>query len=318
MRFANAAEDELDERAGAALRRVFADTEPDAPQGLAAAARARGQRIRARRTTACAVAASLVVVAAGAIAVRYGGPDDTTVGSPAAAAVPSSRPAGAAPAQAPPVDGNAESALPDSGASPTRTALGLQGTSSGDYLRIEAENGVVVWCRPPWIGYPAAVGSEPTCSAPSEPPGSFGDGSRGLLRLPGDTAQVTMPIVEGTSGDTLAVARAGHYPGTAALGEPGNFALALGRTDNASAYPLARLAPGSTVEVVGRVDVKYTYRIDRIVTVDPQATGVVDAVPAGGPYDRPGSYLTLTSPGPNGSATERIVAWGHLTDIHVG
>jgi sortase A len=135
-----------------------------------------------------------------------------------------------------------------------------------------------------------------------------------LLRVPrfGDTYEV--PVVAGT--DLRDLARGvGHYDGTAAPGEVGNFALAGHRVTHGEPFAkLLTLRRGDQVLVETREAV-FTYVMDTSpadLTVDETAGWVLDPVP-----DQPGAapsraLLTLTTCQDLFHSPDRSVGFGHL------
>jgi sortase A len=125
----------------------------------------------------------------------------------------------------------------------------------------------------------------------------------GTIRLPGAGGRA-LALDEGTGVETLDANRVGHYPDTAAPGQPGNFAVA-GRE------PLRGLAVGDIV-LIDVASGTYRYRIDKIEhDIPPQAVDILAPVPARSGYHRPGSYITLTSASATAPRT-RSAAWGTL------
>ncbi|MFF5917747.1 class E sortase [Streptomyces flavochromogenes] len=175
---------------------------------------------------------------------------------------------------------------------------------------------------PPRPGVPSV---EPV--APSEGParrptaGSVPDGrdtaAFAVLRIP--RLGLTVPVAHGVSKrSVLDKGYVGHYPGTAAPGRTGNFALAGHRNTHGEPFRyINRLARGDVISVRTR-GATYTYRVDRILPrTAPRDVGVVRAVPRSivSPsygYDAPGAYLTLTTCTPEFSSAYRLVVWAKL------
>ncbi len=110
----------------------------------------------------------------------------------------------------------------------------------------------------------------------------------------------------------------GHYPGTAAPGRTGNFALAGHRNTHGEPFRyLNRLVKGDEISVRTR-DATYTYRVDQILPrTAPRDIGVIRAVPRSlvkpsYGYEAPGAYLTLTTCTPEFSSAYRLVVWATL------
>lgn len=138
-----------------------------------------------------------------------------------------------------------------------------------------------------------------------------------VLRIP--RLGLTVPVAHGVSKrSVLDKGYVGHYPGTAAPGRTGNFALAGHRNTHGEPFRyIDRLARGDVISVRTR-GATYTYRVDRILPrTAPRDVGVVRAVPRSivSPsygYDAPGAYLTLTTCTPEFSSAYRLVVWAKL------
>lgn len=169
--------------------------------------------------------------------------------------------------------------------------------------------------RDSWTATAPAT-SAPTPGA-SAPPGAYPPlpgRATALLRIPKFGAGYEVPVVEGTGLDQLAEG-VGHYPGTAAPGAVGNFALAGHRVTHGE--PFARLLDldqGDQV-VVETSSAVYTYVLDtapRDLTVLDTAAWVLDPVP-GEPETRASRpLLTLTTCQDLFHSADRSVAFGHL------
>ncbi|WP_329279162.1 class E sortase [Streptomyces sp. NBC_00691] len=176
---------------------------------------------------------------------------------------------------------------------------------------------------------PSRSGAPPVASvAPSaEPDRPTADAAQGgpdtdsaafaVLRIP--RLGLTVPVARGVSRrSVLDKGYVGHYPGTAAPGRVGNFALAGHRNTHGEPFRyLDRLAEGDLVTVRTR-GATYTYRVDRILPrTAPRDVGVVRPVPRSivkpsYGYDAPGAYLTLTTCTPEFSSAYRLVVWAKL------
>ncbi|MCH0566822.1 MULTISPECIES: class E sortase [unclassified Streptomyces] len=120
------------------------------------------------------------------------------------------------------------------------------------------------------------------------------------------------PVLQGTDTGTLAKGL-GHYPGTARLGQPGNFSVAGHRRTHGDPFKdFPRLRPGDSVVLTDGAR-WYTYRIDKgpYKTV-PEDVAVIDPVPRASGYTRPGRYLTLTTCDPEWGHSHRLIVWAHL------
>lgn len=138
-----------------------------------------------------------------------------------------------------------------------------------------------------------------------------------VLRIP--RLGLVVPVAQGV--DKRAVldkGYAGHYPGTAQPGAPGNFALAGHRNTHGEPFRyINRLRAGDEllVDVRGR---RYTYVVGKALSETTERdTGVIAPVPhsavrpdAG--YTEAGSYITLTTCTPEYTSKYRLVVWGTL------
>ncbi|MFH9722347.1 class E sortase [Streptomyces sp. NPDC017254] len=138
-----------------------------------------------------------------------------------------------------------------------------------------------------------------------------------VLRIP--RLGLTVPVADGVSKrSVLDKGYAGHYPGTAAPGRTGNFALAGHRNTHGEPFRyINRLAKGDVISVRTR-DATYTYRVDQILPrTAPRDVGVIRDVPRSlvkpsYGYGAPGAYLTLTTCTPEFSSAYRLVVWAKL------
>ena len=128
----------------------------------------------------------------------------------------------------------------------------------------------------------------------------------------GDDSQRT--IAEGTGPDVLNSVDlgVGHYSGTQAPGEVGNFAIASHRSAyGGGMHEIEQLQLGDAIYVQTK-DGWYTYRFRDLEYVTPQTVEVLAPVPhhpESTPTDR---IITLTSCNPLYSTDERVVAYGVL------
>ena len=157
--------------------------------------------------------------------------------------------------------------------------------------------------RVEWRTAPATPAAAPT---PGQPVA--------LLRVPRFGPGYEVPVLEGTDASVLADG-VGHYPGTAAAGAVGNFALAGQRITHGRPFAaLLTLQQGDQVVVETRGAV-YTYTIDeppRQLTVRRGDRWVLDPVP-GRPGERPtAALITLTTGQDLFRSGDRSVGFGHL------
>lgn len=129
-----------------------------------------------------------------------------------------------------------------------------------------------------------------------------------LTRLEMPSLDVDTIVVEGTTPAALR-AGAGHYPKTALPGEIGNVAIAGHRTTYGRPFNrMDDLRPGDKVILTTPIG-KHTYEvITQPFVVDPSDWSPINQYPEGG------SFLTLTSCHPEGSAAYRIVVRAELVE----
>lgn len=128
----------------------------------------------------------------------------------------------------------------------------------------------------------------------------------GLTRLRIPKIGLDVVVVQGTTASALR-AGAGHYVDTPLPGQPGNVGIAGHRTTYGRPFNrLDELAPGDTVELETPFDV-FTYK-----AIDPFAGHGNPWVVLPTQYevlsqDVQGSFLTLTTCNPKGSAKQRLI-----------
>lgn len=134
------------------------------------------------------------------------------------------------------------------------------------------------------------------------------DGAFALIRIPRFGAGYIRPVVEGTDAQDLKEG-VGHYRGTAAPGQRGNFAVAGHRTTYGEPFHLiAELRPGDRIIVRTRAHT-FVYRVVSHQVVSPADVQVIAADPPG---MRPGYLMTLTSCHPMYLASQRYVVHARL------
>lgn len=145
---------------------------------------------------------------------------------------------------------------------------------------------------------------EPAVLAPADLAGTFG-----VIYIPRFGQNYARPVTGGVGTDVLDNLGLGHYPGTGAPGEVGNFALAGHRQTHGQVLDqIHTLVPGDRIYVQTR-DGYYTYVFRNTEIVLPDRVDVIAPVPtdpAAQPVDR---ILTLTSCNPRFGAQERIIAY---------
>jgi sortase A len=133
-----------------------------------------------------------------------------------------------------------------------------------------------------------------------------------FLHIPRLGRKFSVPVVQGVSLPDLARG-VGHYPSTALPGEVGNFAVAGHRATNGEPFAhLDAVKVGDSLVVETRAD-WFTYVVDKVQIVAPNAFWVIDPVP-GKPHQAPTRQLiTLTTCNPRWASTQRLIVFGHLT-----
>jgi len=143
---------------------------------------------------------------------------------------------------------------------------------------------------------------------------AIGNGSIGILRIPrlgGDYAQ---EIGEGVSERTVLNTRIGHFPGTAAAGEVGNFALAGHRTSHHA--PLLRineLVVGDEI-LVETATSNVVYKFRSLEYVSANAIDVTWPTPRSESPATTGT-ITFVACNPLRSTAERIIVYGVLDRV---
>lgn len=161
----------------------------------------------------------------------------------------------------------------------------------------------------------AASGSVPAGAVVSSEPGDTAVRTAsptilGTLRIPRFGADYAEPIGEGIGERDVLNHMIGHFPGTAAAGTPGNFALAGHRvTYGKPFYLIHTLVIGDEI-FVDTAAGTYLYRFRSSEYVDPSAIEVTYPVPHQTGSVSPDSILTFVACSPMGSTAERVIAYG--------
>ncbi|MEU7557429.1 class E sortase [Streptomyces eurythermus] len=149
-------------------------------------------------------------------------------------------------------------------------------------------------------------------------PGVFEPGQGfAILHIP--KLDVVAPIAEGISNKrVLDKGMVGHY-GEAPLktampqDKTGNFGLAAHRNTHGEPFRyINRLSPGDAV-VVETQDTYFVYQVTSSLPVtSPSNVSVLDPVPPGSGFTRPGRYITLTTCTPEFTSKYRLIVWGKM------
>ncbi len=150
-------------------------------------------------------------------------------------------------------------------------------------------------------------------------PGAFSPGQGfAIIYIP--KLDVEAPIAEGTDKTKiLDKGMVGHYSGAQETAMPwdktGNFALAGHRNTHGEPFRyINRLVPGDKV-VVETASTYYTYQITSMLPqTSPANVGVIQPIPVGSGFTKPGRYITLTTCTPEFTSTYRLIVWGKMVD----
>ncbi len=151
-------------------------------------------------------------------------------------------------------------------------------------------------------------------------PGEFAPGQGfAILHIP--KLDVVAPIAEGTSKtEVLDKGMVGHY-GEGGLktampdAKTGNFGLAAHRNTHGEPFRyINRLQPGDAI-VVETQDEYYVYKVTSTLPVtSPSNTSVLDPIPKGSGFTKPGRYITLTTCTPEFTSRYRLIVWGKMVE----
>jgi len=159
---------------------------------------------------------------------------------------------------------------------------------------------------------PAAAGGAPKSAfAPSE--------GFALMTIPA-IGKDNIPVMQGVDKEkVLDKGAVGHYttPATAMPWDPtGNFAVAAHRRTYGEPFRyINQLRTGDHV-VVETTHGWFVYALDKeLPQTDPTNIGTIAPIPKGGPFTKPGRYITLTTCTPEWASTYRLIWWGHLVRV---
>ncbi|MGW1667526.1 class E sortase [Streptomyces sp. NPDC002324] len=151
-------------------------------------------------------------------------------------------------------------------------------------------------------------------------PGAFEPGQGfAILHIP--KLDVVVPIAEGISkSKVLDRGMVGHYDANSiktAMPEDktGNFGVAGHRNTHGEPFRyINRLKPGDPI-VVETQDTYYVYDMASILPVTPPSNvSVLNAVPPGSGFTKPGRYITLTTCTPEFTSKYRMIVWGKMVE----
>ena len=151
-------------------------------------------------------------------------------------------------------------------------------------------------------------------------PGAFEPGQGfAIMYIP--KLDVVVPIAEGISKPkVLDRGMVGHYgEGTLKTAMPrdkqGNFAVAGHRNTHGEPFRyINQLKPGDPI-VVETQDAYYTYEMAHILPqTSPSNVSVIEPVPRGSGFTKPGRYITLTTCTPEFTSTYRMIVWGKMVE----
>ncbi|MYS18808.1 sortase A, partial [Streptomyces sp. DvalAA-14] len=158
-----------------------------------------------------------------------------------------------------------------------------------------------------------------TTTDPNRAAGTFSPGQGfAIMYIP--KLDVKAPIAQGVDKTkVLDKGMIGHYDGDLNTAMPwdksGNFAVAAHRNTHGEPFRyINRLVPGDKV-VVETATTYYTYEItSSLATTPPSNISVLQPVPPGSGFTKPGRYLTLTTCTPEFTSTNRLIVWGKLIE----
>ncbi|MEU9440012.1 class E sortase [Streptomyces sp. NPDC048304] len=151
-------------------------------------------------------------------------------------------------------------------------------------------------------------------------PGVFEPGQGfAILHIP--KLDVVAPIAEGVSNaKVLDKGMVGHY------GEPplktampdaktGNFGLAAHRNTHGEPFRYINKLKAGDAVVVETQDTYFVYKVTSMLPVtSPSNTSVLDPVPKGSGFTKPGRYITLTTCTPEFTSKYRLIVWGKMVE----
>jgi sortase A len=158
-----------------------------------------------------------------------------------------------------------------------------------------------------------------TAQGPDRNPGTFSPGQGfAIMYIP--KLDVKAPIAQGVDKHkVLDKGMVGHYDGSLNTAMPwdksGNFAVAAHRNTHGEPFRyINRLTAGDKV-VVETANAYYTYQVtSSLASTPPTNTSVLQPVPPGSGFTKPGRYITLTTCTPEFTSENRLIVWGKLIE----
>lgn len=147
---------------------------------------------------------------------------------------------------------------------------------------------------------------------------TFTDGQNfAIIYIP--NLDVKAPIAQGVSKPrVLDKGMVGHYDGAPfdtamPWDRTGNFALAAHRNTHGEPFRyINKLVKGDKV-VVETGNTYYTYEVTSgLPQTSPSNVSVIEPIPTGSGFTRPGRYITLTTCTPEFTSTYRLIVWGKM------
>ena len=160
----------------------------------------------------------------------------------------------------------------------------------------------------------------PNASGGSQPKSVFAPSEGFALMTIPAIGKTDIPVMQGVDKDkVLDQGAVGHYttPATAMPWDStGNFAVAAHRRTYGEPFRyINQLRVGDHV-VVETTHGWYVYALDKeLPQTDPGNIGTIAPIPQGGPFTKPGQYITLTTCTPEWASTYRLIWWGHLVRV---
>ncbi|MFD3975390.1 class E sortase [Streptomyces cyaneofuscatus] len=151
-------------------------------------------------------------------------------------------------------------------------------------------------------------------------PGVFAPGQGfAIMHIP--KLDVVVPVAEGINKErVLDRGMLGHYgEGKLKTAMPedkqGNFAVAGHRNTHGEPFRYVnKLSPGDPIVVETRT-AYYTYEMTSLLpSTLPSNVSVIEPIPVGSGFTKPGRYITLTTCTPEFTSTYRLIVWGKMVD----